>query len=266
MCRSSRVIALVMLTQCVAQGAAAEVRLESNVVYGMVSGTALLLEIYHPQTSNGRGIVWVNGNAWATDPDYGGGGLKDGRLTRAWAIPLAEQGYTVFCINVRGTPSFRFPEPLEDVRRAIRFIRHGARAYGIDSERLGGFGASSGAHLLALAAFMPEEPSKQTGDPIEREGTRLHALILRTAPADLTNRRAAESGPVAALLGMLPPAETAPRTSAAWRTYAAASPITYASKEAPPTLLIHGDADQVVSIEQSKVLEATLSQRQVPVR
>ena len=159
-----------------------------------------------------------------------------------------------------------FPEPLEDVRRAIRFIRHGASAYGIDSERLGGFGASSGAHLLALAAFMPDQPSKQTGDPIEREGTRLQALVLRTAPVDLTDPKAAGSPNVVALFGMISPEGTAARTSASWRTYAAASPITYVSKGAPPTLLIHGDADQVVSIEQSTLLEAALRQQQVPTR
>ena len=103
--RLIQIIAILSLTQCVAGGAAAEVRLESNVVYGMVSGTALLLDIYHPQSSNGRGVIWVNGNGWATDADYGATGLKDGRLTKWWAIPLAEHGYTVFSINVRATPS-----------------------------------------------------------------------------------------------------------------------------------------------------------------
>ena len=242
----------------------AQVRVEPNVVYGMVSGTALLMDVYRPSQPNGLGIVWVSGNGWATDPDYGTRGLKEGPNTQAWAKSLAEAGYTVFCANVRTTPVFRYPAPLEDVRRAIRFVRHNAAGYGVDPRRIGGLGFSSGAQLMAMAG-MTVGTTAANGDPVEQESGALQALVLRAGPFDLTDG-SSNAGNKGALLGMAPPAANAARTSAAWRTYAAASPLFHASPATPPTLLIHGDADQSVSIEQSRLLEKRLLELLVPTK
>ncbi len=243
----------------------APVRVEPNVVYGMVSGTALLMDVYRPSQPNGLGVVWVSGSGWAADPDYGTRGLKEGATAQAWAKSLAEAGYTVFCANVRATPVFRYPEPLEDVRRAIRFVRHNAAGYGIDPTRVGGLGYSSGAHLMAMAGLTVGTPAAN-GDPVDQESGALQALVLGATPVDLTDPKAALPGPVSALFGLAPPAANAARTSAAWRTYAAASPISHASAATPPTLLIHGDADQIVSIEQSRLLEKRLLELRVPTK
>ena len=248
-------------TSGVAQGS--PVRLEPNIVYGMVSGTALLMDVYRPSQPNGLGVVWVAGSGWAADPDYGTRGLKEGPTARAWAQSLAEAGYTVFCANVRATPVFHYPEPLDDVRRAIRFVRHNAASYGIDPARIGGMGFSSGAHLMAMAGLTAGVPAAN-GDPVDQESGAVQALVLRAAPVDLTVPNSALPGNVSILFGLSPPAANAARTSAAWRTYAAASPISHVSATAPPTLLVHGDADQIVLIEQSRLLEKKLLEFRVP--
>jgi hypothetical protein len=77
-------------------------------------------------------------------------GLKDGTGNAGWTTSLLHSGYTVFAINHRAAPRFRYPAAIEDVQRAIRYIRHHAMQFGIDGRRRGGFGGSSGAHLVGL--------------------------------------------------------------------------------------------------------------------
>lgn len=262
---SMTIAAWLLLIPITGLSQAAAVRVEQNVVYGMVSGTALLMDVYRPAQSNGIGVVWIGGSGWAADPDYGSRGLKEGLTAQLWAKSLADAGFTVFCANIRATPVFRYPDPLEDVRRAIRFVRHNAAGYGIDPAHVGGLGYSSGAHLIAMAGLTVGAPVAN-GDSVDQESSALQALVLRATPVDLTDPKAALPGPVGALFGIAPPAANAARTSASWRTYSAASPISHASAAAPPTLLIHGDADQTVSIEQSRMLEQRLLELRVPAK
>ncbi|MCH7475257.1 MAG: alpha/beta hydrolase, partial [Gemmatimonadetes bacterium] len=67
---------------------------------------------------------------------------------------LLDAGYTVFTINHRAAPRFRYPAAVEDAQRAVRFIRHNAQRYGVDPDRIGGYGGSSGAHLVSLLGTM----------------------------------------------------------------------------------------------------------------
>ena len=73
---------------------------ERNVIYGMYSGFALLMDVYRPVTSNGYGIVFVAGSGWQAPPDYGATPLKDTQI-QLWGPALVAAGYTVFAVNHR---------------------------------------------------------------------------------------------------------------------------------------------------------------------
>src|SRR5262249_19905327 len=94
-------------------------RIDKNVVYGMYSGLALLMDVYHAEKPNGYGVVWINGSGWNAPLAWDAPALKD----RGAAAKLYNSGYTVFVINHRQTPRFQYPAPLEDAQRAVRFIR-----------------------------------------------------------------------------------------------------------------------------------------------
>src|SRR3982751_4548723 len=122
---------LALLPLCTpAADRAARNSLERNVVYGMYSGTALLLDVYRPAKPNGFGVVFVAGSGFHADPEYGARPLKETQID-LWGPPLTAAGYTVFAVNHRGAPRFHFPAAIEDVQRAIRFVRAHARDYGI---------------------------------------------------------------------------------------------------------------------------------------
>src|SRR5438128_285756 len=164
---------------------AAQARVETNVVYGMYSGTALLLDVHYPEQPNGFGIVFIPGSGWNAPLGYAAVPLKESPQVAMYVPSLTQAGYTVFAITHRATPTFRYPAPLEDVQRAVRFIRYNAAKYGINPTRIGGFGGSSGGHLVSMLATMDGTGDPSDPDPVNRESAKLQCITARAAPIDL---------------------------------------------------------------------------------
>ena len=247
----------------VGAGTSAAQSIERNVIYGMVSGAALLMDVHRSTALNGLGVFYLGGGGWASAPEYSATGLKD-TAHMPLVSALTRAGYTVFAINYRSTPAFSYPDPVEDVQRAVRFVRHHATRFGVDPNRLGGFGGSAGGHLVALTALKGEGGVKDDAEPINRESTRLQAVAVVAAPTDLLESDAAGAGAVGAFMRMRPPAANAAANSMAVRLYRDASPITHVSADDPPTLLVHGDADRSVALRQSVAFNAALQRVGVP--
>jgi acetyl esterase/lipase len=239
--------------------AAATPTVERNVVYGMVSGAALLLDVHRPARPNGFGVIFISGSGWQASTDYGATPLKEQQIG-SWGPPLLAAGYTVFAINHRAAPKFHYPAEIDDVQRAIRFVRHHANEYGIDAARLGGVGGSSGGHLVGLAAMLASPGDPADADPVNRESAALQAIVLRAPLLDLRTIDTVEG--IAYVTSFM---EAPPSQASAAAAYAAASPVTHVTAKAPPTLLIHGDADTLVPLRQSTAMEALLGKSGVPV-
>jgi acetyl esterase/lipase len=250
--------AAAILVVAAAPESTAQARVEKNVIYGMHSGLALLMDVHHPTQPNGYGVVFVSGSGWQAPLTYGAVGLKEGQIG-LWGPPLLQAGYTVFAINHRAAPRFHHPDPLEDVQRAVRFVRHHARRYSIAPDRLGAVAGSSGAHLIALTAMLGAPGIADDSDPVNREPATLQATVLRAAPTDLS-KMPPERGEPITLMNRL---NQSPEDRKAYR---AASPITHVSSSAPPVLLLHGDSDDTVPFEQSVEMEGALRRVTVPVR
>jgi acetyl esterase/lipase len=235
-------------------------RVERNLVYGMYSGAALLLDVHRPAKSNGRGLIFISGSGWQAGLDYAAVPLKEQQVG-IWGPPLTAAGYTVFALNHRAAPRFHHPAALEDVQRAIRFVRFNAKNYGIDPARLGGVAGSSGGHLVALAATLAAPGIRSDTDPVNRESATLQAIVLRAAPVDLANIGTLEG--IAFVTSYM---EAPPSQPSAALAYAAASPLLQLSTKTPPMLLIHGDADKIVPFAQSTAMLAALEAAGVPAR
>ena len=100
------------------------------------------LDLYTPEKADGPlpVIVWVHGGAWM-------GGAKDAGVP---ALPFVGKGYAVASINYRFSQHAAFPAQIEDCKAAIRWLKANAKAFDLDPERIGVWGASSGGHLVTL--------------------------------------------------------------------------------------------------------------------
>lgn len=235
---------------------------ERNVVYGMYSGLALLMDVYHPQKSNGHGILYINGSGWHSPLAYAAVPLKETLLGIAYAEALQNGGYTVFALNHRQSPRFRYPAAIEDAQRAVRFVRHNAERLGINAARIGAAGGSSGGHLVCLLGSLHGRGDPEDQDAVNRESARVQCVVARAAPVDLV--RMGTNPLVAGFMGMIFRGEADGPYGVEQQTYREASPLNYVDGSTPPTLLIAGTNDVVVPPEQTELMHAALDAAGVP--
>jgi acetyl esterase/lipase len=231
-------LALAMLT-------AAAPTSERNVVYGMYSGMALLLDVERPAEPNGMAVLQIPGSGFQAALTWDAPALKDS--AQAATAALLNAGFTVFTINHRAAPRFRFPAPVEDAQRAARFIRSEAKRFGVRPDRLAVLGTSSGGNLAAMLATVGEAGKPA---PVRRPD----CVVAVMAPLELgaLGLDGAATGYTVSYLGH-PPSYGLPGEDESFTDdYAAASPQTHISAAMSRMLLVHGDADRLVPIEQSK--------------
>lgn len=229
--------------------------IERNIIYGMYSGLALLTDVYHSTDAKGRGIVFIAGSGWTAPLGLDAMPLKDSGQAAIWAEPLAAAGYTVFAISHRAVPRFRYPAPVKDAQRAVRYMRHHAERYGIDPKKIGAMGGSSGGHLASMLGVLDGAGDPQDADPIQRLSAKAQCVVARAAPQDLTLLQRE---------GFLGCRYSDVEGSPENRVHRDASPLYNLTSDAAPFLLVHGDADPVVPVEHSQLMHQALKKLGVP--
>jgi acetyl esterase/lipase len=239
---------------------------ETNVIFGMHSGLALLMDVYKPATSNGYGIVVIPGSGWHRPLGYDAPLLKSSKEFSEHTARLTAAGYTAFVITHRAAPRFRYPDAVDDARRAVRFVRHHAKGYGIRADRIGVLGASSGGHLACMLGTLDGKGESESPDPVERESSKVQCVVAFYPPTDLAKVNT-PSGLVAvtSFMGMPAPRNLTANAVEAGR-YREASPVNHVTPDDPPFLLIHGDNDRVVPFQQSEILQSALEKAGVAVK
>ena len=240
--------------------AAGQFTIESNVVYGMYSGAALMMDVYKPATPNGYGIIFISGSGWTTPLAYSAPELKTNSQSKLYATALANAGYTVFPVNHRSLPRFRYPVPVEDVQRAVRFIRANAKRFGINADRIGASGGSSGGHLVSMLGTLDGKGNPNDPDPVERQSAKVQCVVARAAPVDFLTGNNGNF-----ILGMAKPTAK-DKDTAEYKTFLEASPVTHISPDDPPFLLMHGDKDESVDFAQSEEMLGKLKAAGVMVK
>jgi acetyl esterase/lipase len=219
------------------------------------------MDVYQPEQPKGFGIVRINGSGWHAPLGYDAGPLKERRLGLRYIEAMQVGGYTVFAINHRQAPRFRYPAVVDDAQRAVRFVRHNATRFGISAERVGACGGSSGGHLVSLLGTLPGDGDADDPDPVNRESARVQSVVARAAPVDLIKQL---NPAVSDFMGMIPRGEAGGAYSVEQRTYRDASPINHVSGESAPFLIIAGTLDTTVPPEQATLIHEALKAAGVP--
>jgi len=234
------IVALVALT--LAQLSAQEPEHIRDVIYTKHDGVALTMDIFKPANANGAGIIKIISGGWKSNHK----GISDGGWYKA--------GYTTFVV-VHGTqPRFQVEEIVADLNRAVRFVRANAAQYGVDPMKLGITGSSAGGHLSLMIATRGGPGDPKATDPVDRESSSVQAVACFYPPTDYLNWF--EDGDNAVGIGRLSAYAAAFGSKAATPEGREAlgkelSPIYWVHKDQPPIYIVHGDADEQVSVTQA---------------
>lgn len=244
----------------------------SDVVYEQVPmrgypNVAMKMDILQPKSDQKLpAIVFVTGGGFIN-------ANKDNEIQLR--MHLAEAGYVVASIQYRVAPTAKFPQPLEDVKSAIRYLKAHADQYGIDADRVGIVGGSAGGYLTAMAGTTSGTTTFDKGNNLDKSSS-VKAAVDLFGPSDLTRIGDDYSDEVKDAH------KSAGATEALWvngspvfggkdggiladkKAADAANPIHYISKTSAPMLLMHGTADTVVSPSQTDLLFQSLQQKGIP--
>jgi acetyl esterase/lipase len=222
-----------------------------NLVYCRPTpGVELKLDVYQPVSLNGPSpvVVYVHGGGWTS-------GSKDDQIGEIFANALGQRGYLTVAINYRLAPQYQFPAQIHDAKCAVRYLRAHANTYHLDPQRIAMLGASAGGHLAALVGTSDETAGFDVGEYTD-QSSRVQAVVDLFGPSDLVSlMEETYRGYGERVFGVntMDPEKIAPY-----------SPVTYITTDDPPFLIMHGEKDDLVPIEQSEILYDRLNAAGIP--
>jgi len=223
------------------------VRRIDGIAYGKRGERTLVLDMLKPSSPNGRGVLVLVSGGWKSK--------SAGEFPVWMAAPLLRRGYTVFAIYHVSQPKVTIMDTVEDMHRAVRFVRHQARDHGVDPQRLGVCGGSAGGHLSLMLATRGGPGRPEAADPVDRESSAVQSVAIFFPVTDLLNlgkstENAGDGGPPRSYVKAFGPQAT---NLAVWKVIGReTSPIYHLSTNLPPVLIHHGDADPLTPLEQSE--------------
>lgn len=250
------------------------VAVHEDVTYATRDAGEMKLDLYVPETDDPAPlVVYVHGGGWVFETRKNAPDLE--RFAAEWGCTMASVSYRLAAVpddadvpaeSIADNPTPRgvFPDQIVDVKAAIRWLRANADEYGFDADAVATWGASAGGHLAALAGTLedvedlpgdayPDDAVEKTVAP-DRSGA-VQAVVDWYGISDLLELPSRSGGLESYLLG----GEVSENREKARR----ASPTTYVDSDAPPFHIVHGRADQVVSIRQSRLLFDALDESAV---
>ena len=219
---------------------------KDEIVYAQRNGVDLTYDVVTPNKPNGIGIILMVSGGW-----------KSGRDDfHPWMIaPLLRHGYVVFPVSHLSQPKATVSEIVEDMHRAVRFIRYHAGDYNIDPLRIGVTGGSAGGHLSLMMATRGGAGDADSSDPVDHESSSVQAVAIFYPVTDLLNlgestENPGDGGPPKSFVKAFGPLAT---NMVTWKQIGRdLSPIYHLHDDLPPTLIYHGDADTLVPLDQSE--------------
>ena len=231
---------------------------QEDVIYGRKDGMALTMDVFNPKDKmNGAAVILVVSGGFFSSHEA---------INPAFVTELLNRGYTIFAVVHGSQPRYTIPDAIADINRSVRYIRYHAKDFKIDPQRIGITGGSAGGHLSLMIGTAGRAGDPNAADPVERISSRVQAVACFFPVTDFLNYGkegfvALGTGPLAFIKAPFDFRELDPKTKAYVPITDSArrldigreiSPVTHVTKDSAPTLIIHGDADTLVPIQQSQ--------------
>ena len=211
---------------------------QRTLVYVVRDNESLTLDLFQGSGEHAPTpcVVVIHGGSW-----------QSGDSTQLAPLNsyLAARGYTVASLNYSMGPEHKFPAALEDVQAAIAYLKANAAGLGLDAQHFVLLGRSAGGQLALLAAYTAHDTS-------------IRGVVSLYGPADLIYAYAHPANPMVFDSRGVLEAYLGGNPDQVRSQYDDASPINFIAVDTPPTLLIHGGRDELVSPMQSERLAGAL--------
>ncbi len=195
----------------------------------------------HTKTVTYPSIVFIHGGG------YRAGDKAQGKWVEK-RDEAARKGYVAVSVNYRlitddqdNPTGWMFPDPIVDVKCAVRFLKANADLFGLDPTRIGVAGTSSGGNAALMVGLSAEVPGFEVGDHLAQSSS-VRAVVNMFGSTDYTITSDFVTDIELYLGGTIVEVPV---------NYAAASPVFYPDPLDPPVLTLHGDADTVVPVNQA---------------
>lgn len=219
----------------------------TDVIYLKSGGAAFTMDVVQPSKPNKAGVIVMMSGGWVSDHSM----IKSPGAQIEQAFTSA--GFTVFEVVHRAQPRYKVPEIVDQVRKAANFVHQNAAKYGVDPTRIGVTGISSGGHLSLMIGGSPDAPVQAVAaiaPPTDFMDWGKPDLLFTSIPA---------LEPFLPAVGM--DAKT-PRTDALAIAHKM-SPVDIVTPKFPPTLIVQGDADTLVPLQQAEAMDKALAAQRV---
>lgn len=262
---------------------------KSDVIYGRLPGVALTMDVFTPKTdapvkSNRRAVIWVISGGWASAHESIDNPFFGTSVLEMFIRPLVQRGYTVFAVVHGSQPKYTITEILPQLNRAVRFIRVNAKDFGVDPDHFGIVGASAGGHLSLMQGISPEPANDKSPDPLDRVSSAVQAVAAFVPPTDFLNYGAEGvngmgEGPLGWLKAPFDFQELTKKEGGPFGGYFVyeritdekrlqeigrkISPIYHVDKGDAPVLMLAGEVDRLVPLQQMQSLKAKLDEAKV---
>jgi len=210
-----------------------------DVTYCTPDNIPQKMNVFYPNKMSDKPLpvtVYIHGGGWTSGDKGAGAGTADMQ-------ELLARGYLVVSLDYRLAPQYKWPAQIIDVKCALRHLRANAAKYQLDPNRIGVWGGSAGGHLVSMLGTTDKSAGFDVGEYPD-QSSRVQAVADLFGPADLPAMLTGS----ALLVGK----NVFGATSRDDPILSKASPVTYISQDDPPFLILQGDKDKVVPMEQSQ--------------
>ncbi|MFZ4080147.1 MAG: alpha/beta hydrolase [Pirellula sp.] len=214
-------------------------KIREDVVYGHKDGMALTMDVFEPDANRkGIGLLFMVSGGWVS------AWMPPAQMSNLFK-PLLDEGYTIIAVRHGSSPKYAIPEIVEDVRKALQHVDKHAENWRIDKSKLGVFGFSAGGHLSLMLGTTAND---------KKRGPRIAAVAAVFPPTDLAPYKT----PGNARMDQFPALKFDSKRNDEF------SPLRQVSSVDAPTLLVHGDKDELVPISHSQNIKEAFGKEQVP--
>lgn len=212
---------------------------EAGVEYANPDGQHLKLDLARPKSGDGPfpAVLCIHGGGFRAGNREGYDPL---------CVKLAERGVVAATVTYRLAPKYPFPAAVHDVKAAVRWLRANASKYGIDPARIGVTGGSAGGHLAQFLGVTGDLPRFEGDGGNPGVSSRVACVVNVFGPSDFT-KSYGKSVDAAEVLPLFLGGDL----KTARRAHVVASPLSWVTPDAAPTLCIHGTEDKYVAHEQA---------------